>query len=112
MPRVLEQAQFVPEDVVCNFGSYRDAVIWCWLNRRNHSCNERQDQAIFAREFGLHAPHVSRFVNPVSNAPMDLRPDLIPAFEGYTGWRGVSQYLLSISRLTSMEQVIAMRSAA
>jgi len=67
---------------------------------------------VFARNFGVHAPHMSRFVNPDSKAPMELHPDLIPDFESYTGWRGITQYLARISKVTLMEQVIEARRTA
>lgn len=74
--------------------------------------NDPDDQSTFARNAGVHAPHMCRFVSGHTKAPMDLRPDLIPTFEAYTGWRGITQYLSIASGVTVMEQVISERKAA
>ena len=107
----LQKASWVPVEVVDRWQSYREAVVWCWANRPFHGLAEPDDQALFARHAGVHAPHMSRYVSEFSKAPMELKPDLIPAFEAYTGWRGVTQYLAKQSTVTIMEQVIAEKAA-
>ena len=104
-------ARFAPPVLVDAFATYRDAVVWCWENRPQRGKNEPDDQALFARNAGVHAPHMTRFVSKRTKAPMDLRPDLINEFEAYTGWRGVTQYLAKRSNVTLMEEVIARRAA-
>lgn len=108
----LPKAQWVPDSIVTGWETYREAVLWCWTNRSRNSRNEIGDQAMFARAADMHSPHVCRCVREQSKAPMDLPPDYIAAFEAFTGWRGVSQYLSLQGRLTLMEQVIAQRAAA
>lgn len=94
------------------FESYREVVIWCWKNRPRRGLNDPDDQAMFARLAGVHAPHMSRYVSLNSSAPMDLKPDLIPEFEAYTGWRGITQYLAHKAGITVMEHVIAKQMTA
>lgn len=108
----LPKAAWVPSEVVTGWKTYRDAVIWCWLNRARNSRDDIGDQAMFSRASGAHRPHVSRMLNQHTKAPMDLPPDLIPSFEAFTGWRGITQYLAGIGNTTVMEQVIAERAAA
>ena len=107
----LKASQWLPDATVAGFDSYRAAVVYCWQNRFKRGLNEPDDQAMFARHAGVHAPHMSRYVAENSKAPMDLKPDLIPAFEAYTGWRGVTQYLSKQAAVTVMEQVIAEKAA-
>lgn len=106
------KTRFAPVDVVRSWSSYRDAVLWCWANRPHRGMNEPNDQAMFSRLAGVHAPHMSRYVSPCSGAPMDLKSDLIPEFEAYTGWHGITQYIAMSSSLTIMEEVIEERRVA
>jgi len=108
----LPKAAWVPSAIVTGWTDYRSAVIWCWLNRARNSRCEIGDQAMFARASGAHRPHVSRYFNRGTKAPMDLPPDLVPSFEAFTGWRGITQYMAGIGNTTVMEQVIAQRAAA
>jgi hypothetical protein len=109
----LEQANWVDQSVVHSWKSYREAVMWCWRNRpANRGRNEVYDQAMCARVLGCHAPHFSRFVNPNTKSPMDLKPDLVPAFEAYTGWRGITQYQAKVGAITLLEEIQAARRVA
>jgi hypothetical protein len=109
----LDRAQWVQQDIVNSWKSYREAVMWCWANRPfNRGMNEVYDQAMCARVIGCHAPHFSRFVNPLTKSPMDLKPDLVPTFEAYTGWRGITQYNAKLGSTTLLEELQAARRAA
>lgn len=108
----LDAAKYAQASIVESFDTYRDAVLWCWENRPHRGKNEPQDQSLFASNYGVHAPHMSRFVSRFSKAPMDLHPDLIQAFEGYTGWRAITQYIARKSQVTLMEEVIEQRKSA
>lgn len=108
----LENAEFVPDSIVTGWTSVRDAVIWCWENRKRNSRSEPDDQAMFARNAGFHAPHMSRCVNRRTKAPMDMAQKHWNEFEAFTGWRGLNQYVAKSSGLTLMEQVISERKAA
>lgn len=109
---ILQPPQFAGQRTVNDFATYRDAVIWCWQNRPYRGLREPDDQALCARQIGLHVPHMSRCVNPASKAPMSLNPDLLQAFENYTGWKAASQFVALRSNMTVLEQVIAERKAA
>jgi hypothetical protein len=108
----LKQAEFVKDSAVDALKSYREAVIYCWTNRRKgKGMAEKLDQALCASVIGAYPSHFSRCVNDKSNAPMDLSPNLIPAFEAYTGNRAVTQYLAKITAITCLEEIQAKRAA-
>lgn len=107
----LRNAEWVGDSEVTGWDSYRSAVLWCWEHRKRNSRDAAGDQSMFARASGAHAPHVSRWLNPHTRAPMDLPADLIPEFEAFCGWRGVTQYLAHKAQITPMEEVIARRAA-
>lgn len=104
------EPQWVDEAIVSAWRTYREAVSWCWENQR-HFVGMRKGarQTLFANHAGLHAPHASRCLDADSRAPMELPTRCLSAFESFTGWRGVRQYLLRDAGLTAMEQVIAQR---
>jgi hypothetical protein len=112
-PTVLERPRWVDRKTVESWNSWRDAVLWCWANRPDRCQGEQGDQAMFRhlckRHFSreCHAPHVSRWVSERSNAPMDLPPDLKPAFEAFTGWRGLTQYAARLVGVSIFEEVQA-----
>lgn len=108
----LKQAEYVDSSHIAGFKSYRDAVIYCWKNRRKgKGLVEALDQSLCASIIGLHAPHFSRCVNPKAKSPMELKADLVPAFEAYTGNRAITQYINMINHTTSMEEFQARRAA-
>lgn len=108
----LKQAEFIDESTVSSFLSYRDAVIHCWTNRRKgKGMVEKLDQALCASVIGAYPSHFSRCVNEKSLSPMDLSPNLLPAFEAYTGNRAVTQYLAKITATTCLEEIQARRAA-
>lgn len=113
IPFELRKARWVDPAVVQSWSRWRDAVLWCWQNRVNGTGNDDGDQAMF-RMFCLryfktrvHAPHVSRWFNPKTKAPMDMPTDLVAAFEAYTGWRGTTQRFNRAAHTTCMEEVQA-----
>jgi len=108
----VSEASFASKAVISGFKSYREAVQWCWQNRPCHGMTEQEDQSLCARVLGLHAPHMSRCLNPNTKAPMKLDPDMLPAFESYTGWRAASQYLAACANLTFIEELMEERKAA
>lgn len=107
------EPQLVPDAIVQSWGSYRDAVTWCWKNQRHFvGMRDQARQTLFANQAGLHAPHASRCLKADSKAPMALPDRCINDFERFCGWRGVRQYQLRDADLTAMEFVIAARRAA
>ena len=115
-PYGLPVSRWVEGGVVGTWQSWRDAVIWCWDNRP-HKSREHGDQIMFRhfaqRMFGLrcHAPHISRWLNADSKAPMDLPIDLAPALEAFTGWRGLTQYMTRRLKVNAMEELQARMAA-
>lgn len=107
-----QPAKFVPAEIVNQFSTYREAVIWCWANRPQSGLVDPKDQSLFSFHSGMHPPHMSRCVNTLTKAPMDLPPDFINEFEAYTGWRGITQYIARQSRVTLMEEMIEQRRVA
>jgi len=105
----LGRPKFAPQQVVAAFGSYREAVIWCWENRINVGAGERVDQAICANAIGLSTPQMSRCVKRDSHAPMSLPADYLGDFEAFCGWRAASQFLAGRAQLTFLEQVMEER---
>lgn len=106
-------AEWVAHEVVSNWATWREAVLWCWKHRPYRGMNETGDQATFrhycAKVYRLpvHAPHVSRWVNPTTKAPMDLPPDLVAAFESFTGYRGLTQFFARKAKCTVFEEMQA-----
>lgn len=118
IPYDLPALQWVDNETVKSWKTWREAVIWCWENRPNATQDEIGDQTtfrLFAFKFyekKMHAPHISRWFNKKTKAPMDMPQDLAHSLEGFTGWRGVSQWLAMQGQQTLMEQVIQERSVA
>jgi len=108
----LTPPKFATKRVIDSFGSYREAVIWCWENRMNSGAGEKADQAMCANQIGLHTPHMSRCVNKASQAPMNLNPDHLTGFEAFCGWRAASQFIASQAQFTLLEQLIEERKTA
>lgn len=114
----LPKAEWVEPAMVKQWASWRDAVLWCWEHRPDRGQNETGDQTMFRqfakRQYGLdcHAPHISRWLNRRTKAPMDMPVDLKPAFENFTGWRGLTQYVARIGGVTIFEEVQAWRAKA
>lgn len=109
----LRALQWVDSETVRSWTTWRDAVLWCWEHRTNGEGKELGDQAMF-RHFAaklfkqrIHAPHISRWVNPHTRAPMDLPQDLVPAFETFTGWRGLTQRFARTVGATVLEELQA-----
>lgn len=109
---VLNPPRFAPAKTIESFTCYRDAVVWCWENRVNQGAGEKMDQTLCANQIGLHTPHMSRCVNPDSQAPMNLSPDYIADFQAFCGWSAISQYMVRTTQYTLMEEVIEARRAA
>jgi len=116
-PHSLKQSQWVDQSVVRAWGTWRDAVLWCWENRVHGTGSDDGDQAAFRLfckrlyKARVHAPHVSRWFNPKTKAPMDLPPDLVAAFESFTGWRGLTQRFNRAAETTCLEEMQARMSA-
>ena len=110
----LPSAKWAPVDVVASWGNWRDAVVWCWLNQRYHSVAQNKGaQATFrhyceqAYAMTPHPPHLSRWLDHDSKAPMDMPTDYVAAFESFTGWRGLTQFFNRKAKTTCLEEMQA-----
>lgn len=112
-PHSLPKAKWVEGAEVATWGTWRDAVLWCWENRPIQSKKRNGDQSTFRHYcesvYGLnvHAPHVSRWLNRDTNAPMDLPLDLVGPFESFTGWHGLTQFFNRKAKTTCLEEMQA-----
>jgi hypothetical protein len=117
IPRLVKIPSWVDQQAVNGWATWRDAVLWCWEHRPDRGMNEIGDQATFrllcvrAYKVNVHAPHVSRWVNPSTKAPMDLPPDLVSAFEEFTGWHGLTQFFNRKAKTTCLEEMQARMAA-
>jgi hypothetical protein len=115
IPYVLTQANWVDESVVKSWGSWREAVVWCWDHQRYHQVKKQNDgtQVLFRShckqiyELEMHGPHLSRCLKGNSKAPMDLPNDFVAAFESFTGWRGLTQFFNRKAKTTCLEEMQA-----
>jgi hypothetical protein len=113
-PTVLQSPRWVEPEQVKQWQSWREAVLWCWENRVRHG-NEHGDQVMFRHfarkmfDISCHAPHITRWVKRETKGPMDLPVDLKPAFEVFTGWRGLTQYQARIVNVAIVEELQARR---
>lgn len=116
-PYSLKQSKWVEPSAVRAWSTWREAVLWCWENRVHGTGSDDGDQAafrLFCKRYykaRVHAPHVSRWFNPKTKAPMDMPPDLVAAFESFTGWRGLTQRFNRAAETTCLEEMQARMSA-
>ncbi len=116
-PYQLPKAGWVPVEHVSAWDSWRDAVLWCWEHRPHQTKRRNGDQSTFRhfceKVYGLtvHAPHVSRWLNADTAAPMDLPPDFVAAFESFTGWHGLTQFFSRKAGKTCLEEMQARMAA-
>jgi len=112
-PYALPKSKWVDAAEVTTWEAWREAVLWCWENRPVQSMQKNGDQSTFRhyceKEYGLrvHAPHVSRWLNRDTDAPMDLPPDFVSAFESFTGWHGLTQFFNRKAKTTCLEEMQA-----
>lgn len=89
--------------------SYREAVRLCWALRRVHHMTQRQ----LACEAGLRPQLISDYLHDDDGRERRALPgEQIAAFESVAGNTLISQWIAARSKLTVLEEVQAMRSAA
>ena len=113
IPYSMGKPKWVGDHEVAQWTCWRDAVLWCWDARPNKSLKRNGDQATFRdfceKHYGLetHGSHVSRWLNRDTDAPMDLPPDFVSAFESFTGWHGLTQFFNRKAKTTCLEEMQA-----
>lgn len=110
----LRNAKWVDEQEISKWATWRDAVVWCWLNQRYHSIAQNKGAQVSFRNYAEqayllnpHPSHVSRWVDHDSKAPMDLPPLYTAALESFTGWRGLTQFFNRKAKTTCLEEMQA-----
>ncbi|WP_322069938.1 XRE family transcriptional regulator [Paraburkholderia bannensis] len=100
--------RFLPDELIAQCASFRDAVWLAWENRVVRNMTKRT----LAEQCGLYAPHVTNFINEQAfdskgKKRADLPADKIHEFELVVGNQVVSQWLIHRAELTLLEVVIA-----
>jgi hypothetical protein len=107
----LKSARFLPEGVIAQCSTFREAVWLAWENRASRAVTKQR----LAEACDVYPSRLTQYVNSIAvDANGKPRPDLpaekIPAFEAAVGNRALSQWLNRRARLTIMEEMIAARS--
>lgn len=107
----LDAPSVVPPSLIAQIRSYREAVRFCWANRRR----TKMTKAMLAEEAGLYAPHVTCYLaDPQQQRKhkRDLPGDDIERFQLVCGNTAISQWLALRAQLTVLEELQAERAAA
>lgn len=107
----LDAPSVVPPGVIARIHSYREAVRFCWANRRR----SKMTKAMLAEEAGLYPPHVTCYLaDPalLRKHKRDLPGESIAAFQRVCGNTAISQWLALQAQLTVLEELQAERAAA
>jgi hypothetical protein len=97
----------VPPDVIARIPSYREAVRFCWANRRR----TRMTKTMLAEEAGLYPPHVTCYLAEpalLRKHKRDLPGDDIEQFQLVCGNTAISQWLAMRAKLTVLEALPAL----
>jgi len=103
----LDAPSVVPHSEINKCRTYRDAVQLCWNLRRVHYMTQAQ----LASEAGLYAPHVSGYLHQ-SKSQRDLPGGAVRGFEWVCGNTAISQWMASEAKLTVLEEMQLIRTAA
>ncbi|WP_250481872.1 XRE family transcriptional regulator [Caballeronia sp. NCTM5] len=105
---VSDAPRFLPDELIAQCGSFRDAVWLAWENRTIRGMTKRT----LAEVCGLYAPHVTNMVNAKAydskgKKRADLPAEKVDEFERVVGNRAISQWLADRAELTILERMIA-----
>jgi hypothetical protein len=101
-----EGPRLVPQEVLAQVLTYREAVIKCWEQKTRKHLTQR----MLAIEVGLYASHVSDYLN-ADPSKRELPAKHIAKFEEACGNRLISQWLAKQANLTILEAFIERRVA-
>jgi hypothetical protein len=105
----IDQASVVPPSVIAGIKTYRQAVRWCWVNRRAKGMKVVD----LGREYGFNRQHAGDYLNEDDKpGRRDLPADRIADFENVCGNCVITQWLASLQKLTVLEEIQAERIAA
>lgn len=103
----LDAPSVVPPSLILQCKTYREAVRLCWQLRRVRNMTQRR----LAEEAGLYAPHVTCYLHD-SERQRDLPGSAVRAFEWVCGNTAISQWHNVGAKLTVVEEMQLLRSAA
>lgn len=103
----LDAPSVVDPRLVAACKTYREAVRLCWDLRRARNMTK----AALASEAGLYAPHVTTYLEP-SKRERDLPGWGIRGFEWVCGNTAISQWIAGNAKLTSVEEMQALKALA
>lgn len=103
----LDAPRVVPPRLVAACKTYREVVQLCWALRLVRNMT----RAMLAERTGLYAPHITCYLN--DNVPKNRRRDLPPwatrSFELACDNTAISQWHAMNSKLTVVEEMLAMK---
>ena len=103
----LDAPSVVPPKSIATCTSYRQAVKLCWELRKVRYMTQAQ----LASEAGLYAPHVSGYLKD-GKVKRDLPGNAVRAFEWVCGNTAITQWHNAQAKLTCLEELQILRSAA
>lgn len=104
----LDAPGVVHPDLVRKCKTYREAVQLCWELRRVRNMKKRS----LAEATGLYASHISCYLAEKPKVFRDLPASGVRAFEWALGNTAISQWHGMNARLTNLEEMQLLRSAA
>lgn len=105
----IDQASIVPPSVIASIKTYREAVRWCWVNRRAKGMKVVD----LGRDHGFNRQHAGDYLNDDDKPDRrNLPPERIADFENVCGNCVITQWLASRQKLTVLEEIQAERLAA
>lgn len=103
----LDAPSVVHPSLIAQCTTYRDAVKLCWQLRRVKKMTKR----VLAMEAGLYAPHVTCYIED-GKTKRDLPGSAVKLFESVCGNTAISQWHAANSKLTTLEEMTLIRTAA
>lgn len=103
----LDAPSVVHPHLIAQCKTYRDAVKLCWHLRRVKGMTKR----VLAMEAELYAPHVTCYIED-GKTRRDLPGSAVKLFESVCGNSAISQWHAANARLTTIEEMQALKALA
>lgn len=100
----LDAPSVVDPRLIAKCKTYRDAVKLCWTLRRVKNMTKR----VLAMEAGLYPPHVTCYIED-GKTKRDLPGSAVQLFEAVCGNTAISQWHATNAKLTTLEEMQAMK---
>jgi hypothetical protein len=101
----LDAPSVVHPQLIAQCKTYREAVMLCWELRRVKKMAKRT----VAEETGLYASHITCYTKVDAKTKRDLPGWAVKAFEGICGNTAISQWHAANAKLTTLEEMQAMK---